>query len=239
MRKLPNYTGEDETTNVAIYVNADEVEIPRPFEQGELNEQLIVKVNDYISFNYSSLKYRIKDVQESGSKLSLSLDLVGGFLPGIQDDGGGGHSYVIYRRPRKLRSSRLDLPDGYLVDLRVSGDANGLTPLAQPGIETDVMYIFDSRGGIDRVIYDNGGGQNADRPLGTLYLMVRGFGVEEIDERVDTVLSDPANLWVTVDKTVGSANVVHSQPYDSTLATAALQLKSAREIAIGGQSAAQ
>ena len=51
-------------------------------------------------------------------KLDLQLD-ASGFLP--DPPTGTGLPFVVFRQPQKLESSRVELPEGYLVDLRYSG----------------------------------------------------------------------------------------------------------------------
>jgi prepilin-type N-terminal cleavage/methylation domain-containing protein len=242
MRRVPPYAGDDVGANLAAKTGDHTVTIPTPFEQnGADNTPLtaddLIKANDTISFNYSSAKYRILNVTVGvfgGAPTTLVLD--GSFLPPVPGGIGATTPFVINRQPRKLESSRIDLPPGYIIDLRASGELNlaaatrdfpnaGDNPTKPASIgrpffyeEDDlgpVTYLFNARGGIDRYMFsvdDNGPPVRTVRsriPQTTQFFLIRELGVHEGDEDESLVFSDAASVWVTVDPTTGSANVIY------------------------------
>ena len=188
MRKVPPYTGDlAPADNLAFPVSEYVIEVPPPFESDA------VLVNDYISVNYNSVKYRIIGIEDSQTRtdaqnfpfklLTLSSGMGGAVLPYLPSLNSG-VPFVVHRQPRKLASSRVDLPNGFLVDLRYSGPINEnantagllgepsrswfdeiiLPPDASGGsvaqlnmgyASRTVQIIFDSNGGVDRVYYYN------------------------------------------------------------------------------------
>lgn len=189
MRKVPVFTGDfatgdpkGEATPLADYV----LDIYPPFESDA------VLVNDYIGVNFNSVKYRIIGIAPSDNTdpdgtalvtLTLSSGMGGAVLPALPPVGSS-VPFVVHRQPRKLASSRVDLPNGFLVDLRYSGpinvNANTEGPLVEPTrswfdeiilppdpnagavanlemayASRTVQIIFNSNGGVDRVYYYN------------------------------------------------------------------------------------
>ncbi|MDB2525154.1 type II secretion system GspH family protein [Mariniblastus sp.] len=188
MRKVPVFTGDFATgdpkgqaTPLADYT----LDIYPPFESDA------VLVNDYISVNFNSVKYRIIGIAPSDTDLdgtalvtlTLSPGMGGAVLPALPP-AGSSVPFVVHRQPRKLASSRVDLPNGFLVDLRYSGPINenantagslvepsrswfdeiilppnpNLNPVAQLNMgyaSRTVQIIFNSNGGVDRVYYYN------------------------------------------------------------------------------------
>ncbi len=192
MRKVPAFTGDFATgdpkgqaTPLADYA----LEIYPPFESDA------ILVNDYISLNFNSVKYRIIGIEDSETTftdppesvpykvLTLSSGMGGAVLPALPPVGSS-VPFIVHRQPRKLASSRVDLPNGFLVDLRYSGpineNANTAGPLVEPSrswfdeiilppnpnlnsvaklntsyASRTVQIIFNSNGGVDRVYYYN------------------------------------------------------------------------------------
>ncbi|MDA7884860.1 type II secretion system GspH family protein [bacterium] len=189
MRKVPVFTGDFATGDskgqakpLADYV----LDIYPPFESDA------ILVNDYISLNFNSVKYRIIGIAPSNNTdpdgttlvtLTLSSGMGGAVLPALPPVGSS-VPFIVNRQPRKLASSRVDLPNGFLVDLRYSGPINEnantagllgepsrswfdeiiLPPDASGGsvaqlnmgyASRTVQIIFDSNGGVDRVYYYN------------------------------------------------------------------------------------
>ena len=102
------------------------VHIYPPFESDA------ILVNDYISLNFNSVKYRIIGIAPSNNTdpdgttlvtLTLSSGMGGAVLPALPPVGSS-VPFIVNRQPRKLASSRVDLPNGFLVDLRYSGPIN-------------------------------------------------------------------------------------------------------------------
>lgn len=254
LRKVPAYTGDDTTAVATIPAGGGPiVTIDTPWEQAELN---VIQANDFISFNYSSVRYRIIDVPlVPGTTMDLTLD-VGAPMPPLPQATAGTLTvpFVIHRKPRRLESSRLELPEGYIVDLRASGSLFTPAPPTPPFPATrpywytastdSVGYIFDRQGGIDS-IYQNGNvNQKASQ---NQYLLIREYdpdGPDAIGKATDIALNEaltnPANLWVTVGRQTGATNVANIRPIDNNPAfTFADNILQAREIADLQQSAIQ
>ena len=121
---------DSDTTEIAPY----SVRIPKPIDQDDVQ---VIQVQDLISFNNSTAQYRITAVNEvipdGVPFLDLTLNNLGavtslpdptGSIPAYAFATGefnSGVPFVVQRSPRILRSSTLQLPDGYIVDLRFSG----------------------------------------------------------------------------------------------------------------------
>ena len=216
MRRLPPYIGDDESSVAWSAVGNDGMPIPvvidRPFghvllEEENLSEgrraRLVIRPNDEISFGGSSYRYRILGVSpngEDGSRLDLTLDLNGpaplpslGRPRDVEHDGNSGVPFVIHRQPRVLQSSEVELPEGYLIDLRYSGPLlagggaaamagcphNQNPPLLPSGGESEprgIILHFDANGGVSRMFFadaqgfgDPGGGiVDEIGPLGSI-----------------------------------------------------------------------
>ena len=128
MRRVPPYAGDDYGVTQATKTADYTVTIPTPFEQvggdgAQGTADDLIKINDTISFNYSSARYRIVNINVvSATETTLTLD--GSFLPPVPGALNATSPFVIHRQPRKLESSRIDLPSGYIIDLRASGELN-------------------------------------------------------------------------------------------------------------------
>ena len=173
MRKVPPYTGDLlPSDNLAYPVSGYEyvIDVPEPYEPDA------ILLNDYISVNYNSVRYRIIGIDEVNpgfKRLTLSPGMGGAVLPSLPTpENNSGVPFIVHRQPRKLASSRVDLPNGFLVDLRYSGpinvNANTAGTLVEPTrswfdekIKDEnpefqtVQIIFNSNGGVDRVYYYN------------------------------------------------------------------------------------
>ena len=282
MRKVPRYVGEEgdeaevkHQINASLFDRNGNIYIPIPAEQEELNT---VMVGDSITFDgKENIQYVILEVEieedefdNDTPKLRLRLRQPTDFLedpggiffnsPSTQVNGGREKilgPFTVYRRPRKLVSSRVDLPSGYLIDLRLSGEAGTFsgrqTTLfnldtrsnAAVGVNdapNSVGYLFNRRGAIDRVFYTIQQGANFNAttkiPDEPAYLMVREYRPEENSEVTDELLGRERFMWVTVDPDNGSANVVSGVATDITggLITA---LAESRSLSREGQQAAQ
>ena len=142
MRRLPPYIGDEEN---ALAWRAEQedmqmdsgpdipaVVIDRPFEHDEEAGRFVIQANDEISFNGSSYRYRIIEVRrniEDQFKLDLALDPnCPAPSPNLGQSRDEGHDprdrgvpFVVHRQPRRLESSVVELPEGYIIDLRHSG----------------------------------------------------------------------------------------------------------------------
>ena len=241
--------------------------IPAPFEEG------IVQPGDQISFNNQPLRFNIDSVElETHSadsslevlqlQLSSPFNFVAGNIPParatlVNPDTGSTASraeigtFVVHRQPRKLVSSRVDMPTGYLVDLRLSGELDDdsgenfftfdtrVTVAEGDPTPNSVAYLFNGRGAIDRFVFsDDSGNRRGGLPKEPVYLLVREYSTEENGERRDIVLSSEQQMWVTVEPTTGAANVVSGVGVDtSQFTTLPAALREARKLASQGQAA--
>ena len=209
MRRIPRYVGEN-LDAVATRMSDTLVSIETPLEQAALGT---IRVGDQISFgNQSQLRFLINDIAESGANLNLTLAPSPFGAPPNDPS-----KFVIYRQPRRLASSRVDLPTGYLVDLRLSGELNASNTsfFALDNSAESVTYLFNGRGNIDRFFYTDSGGARLNRlPSQPAYLMVREFNPEENGETIQSVLNSELSMWVTVELTTGAANVIPGAAVD-------------------------
>ena len=217
MRRIPRYIGES-VDEEAVISSATSVSIPLPSEQTTLGT---IRVGDQISFgNQSQLRFTITALNEAGSNLELTLDLSRFGTPPNNAPPNNTSEFIIYRQPRRLASSRVDLPTGYLVDLRLSGELDTLNNTSFFALDTSaesVTYLFNGRGNIDRFFYTDGGGARLNRfPSQPAYLMVREFNPEENGERIENVLNNDLSMWVTIELTTGAANVIPGVAVDLT-----------------------
>ena len=241
MRKVPPYAGDGAAgskANLAIVLDDYVVRIAIPLEP-----KMILQ-NDFISFGTGSTKYRILN-DPSGGILQLDSGLGGGILPPLPITDGQTPSlpFIVHRQPRKLASSRVDLPDGFLVDMRYSGPVDRNTQksifdvvVPEDYLSRTVQIIFDSRGAVDRFYFHNGTQIDWRIPRTPLYFYISEYETDPLPN--DGVLDSPANLWVTLNHNTGATNVA-----DSTVPTIGNNLGdriySARDIAQGFQSSSQ
>lgn len=148
LRKVPDYSGDQEMTMAPTpfgvggtsYGVPYEIRIPKPIDQDDVQ---VVQENDLISFGHSSTQYRITNINEVLPEapanmvpfLDLTLDSVStAGVPLLPDPSlsapahmltaglyVSGVPFRVERSPRILKSSTLELPEGYAVDLRFSG----------------------------------------------------------------------------------------------------------------------
>ena len=239
--------------------------IPEPLEEG------IVQAGDQISFNGQPLRFNIDSVLAETHisdntknvlrlQLSSPFDFVAGNIrePRIRVAPNSPNtntraeigSFIVHRQPRKLVSSRVDMPTGYLVDLRLSGELfNGNTffsldtrpivdPLVNPTLNS-VAYLFNGRGSIDRFVFtDATGTRRGGLPREPAYLMVREYNPDDGGEMIENVLRSERQMWVTIDQTTGAANVISGLGVDTSVFTTLPQsLERARQLGSQGQAA--
>ena len=260
-------------------VHPTDIFITMPLEQAALG---IIRVGDQISFDLkTTIRFVITKIDfsvadqtdpvDKQQKLRLSISPASTFLnnsfpnPEITNQGGKSRkafdSFTIYRQPRKLISSRVDLPSGYLIDLRLSGEAVPDPTVQQTffGLDTrsvgtatvpnSITYLFNGRGAIDRFFYsfqDNTGAfvRGFQTPSQPAYLMVREYSTDENGELIGNVLGSERTMWVTVEPDSGAANVVSGVGVDlSTFGgfpdPLRQALREARKLSSQGQQAAQ
>jgi len=216
LRAVPSYIG-DQDSDRATSGGSSRVIIPLPLEQPALG---LVQAGDSISFNGSSVEYRILDAIEDGTNLVLDLDLGrgGAYLPdpdiallNAASLSPPGLPFVINRLPRLLKSSLTELPMGDLVDFRFSGPSAN-SPVFDPGPTGDVGIVFARDGAIDQVIMFEDDGSVTLAPqllLDNLRLFVAESVAEDPNRDIPSLnpINSPSNLWVSVNRSSGTANV--------------------------------
>ena len=239
LREIPRYTGDDETAMTAGLVDTGTpllaVLIPLPREQEDLD---IIRIGDQISFgDQTQVRFLIRGLNDNQpGQLRILFERSAFGEPPINPS-----KFIIHRQPRRLVSSRIDLPTGYLVDLRCSGEVGpaGAFFAQAPDATGSVSYIFNGRGSIDRFFFTNSaGGLATGIPTQPAYLMVREYNPDEGGELVENVLSSERQMWVTVEPTTGAANVISGVGVDtSVFTTLSERLAAARQLGSQGQAA--
>ena len=239
LREIPRYTGDDETAMTAGLVDTGTpllaVLIPLPREQEDLD---IIRIGDQISFgDQTQVRFLIAGLNDNQpGQLRILFERSAFGEPPINPS-----KFIIHRQPRRLVSSRIDLPTGYLVDLRCSGEVGpaGAFFAQAPDATGSVSYIFNGRGSIDRFFFTNStGGLATGIPTQPAYLMVREYNPDEGGELVENVLSSERQMWVTVEPTTGAANVISGVGVDtSVFTTLPERLAAARQLGSQGQAA--
>ena len=239
LREIPRYTGDDETAMTAGLVDTGTpllaVLIPLPREQEDLD---IIRIGDQISFgDQTQVRFLIAGLNDNQpGQLTILFEPSAFGEPPINPS-----KFIIHRQPRRLVSSRIDLPTGYLVDLRCSGEVGpaGAFFAQAPDATGSVSYIFNGRGSIDRFFFTNSaGGLATGIPTQPAYLMVREYNPDEGGELVENVLSSERQMWVTVEPTTGAANVISGVGVDTSVFTTLPEaLAAARQLGSQGQAA--
>ena len=139
--------------------------------------------------------------------------------------------FSIERQPRKIESSVVDLPAGYIVDLRYSGPIEALPPddfdndaetattfgrgLAADADQTlpqnsEIRVVFDRLGSVDKVLLNG----ESELVGASLSLLINEFdpGLQlGTQAMAETLLSNPESLWVTVGLN-GGVSIGYSAP---------------------------
>lgn len=155
-------------------------------------------------------------------------------------------SWVVERRPRAVESSRIDLPEGYMVDMRYSDFIPGnhdqpgsrfvgwhpdmTTPQDTDVQENSIAVVFNGTGGIEVV-----GDEEynfVEKPYGPVYLFVAEAPVDDLDP--DAPLNKDNNLWVKIDHKNGTVNVGNNISQAGNTDGYVNRLMNAREIAGSG-----
>lgn len=249
-RAIPPYAGDvdGDTAMITTVSNELEVTLDTPFEPGVINQ------NDTISFGGFSARYRINSEpmvdtadptmmtffiawDDDPTEAKLDTDgidfLTGTVAPELDND----LSFVVYRQPIKVESSVVDLPPGYIIDLRYSGPADpgtfepnhlsstsddpdtftafGLAidanaDLALPA-NNEVRITFNGQGALERAIFNN-----EDVIINqSLFFYVSEFDpnipTSSAQAAADALLTIPENLWMTIG-TNGGANIGYNAP---------------------------
>ena len=198
----------------------------------------IIRIGDQISFgDQTQVRFLIAGLNDNQpGQLTILFERSAFGEPPINPS-----KFIIHRQPRRLVSSRIDLPTGYLVDLRCSGEVGptGAFFAQAPDATGSVSYIFNGRGSIDRFFFTNSaGGLATGIPTQPAYLMVREYNPDEGGELVENVLSSERQMWVTVEPTTGAANVISGVGVDTSVFTTLPEaLAAARQLGSQGQAA--
>lgn len=124
LRSVPNYAGDDfnSRTSSITTLSATQmaITIAQPIEQVDANGP-VIQPGDRVSLNYGTAKYPIESVSLAGGDLTMVVNFgLGNNLPAVNSTSGR-VPFLVHRRPKKLESSKVDLPDGFMIDLRLSG----------------------------------------------------------------------------------------------------------------------
>ena len=257
MRRLPPFAGDDPESVAKVGAVGElgktmQIFIPIPLEHTEANP--LIRIDDLVRLNHNSVRYRVQNVRRVGNNLLLvlALGIEGDSIrPVLQKD--ALVPYVVYRQPRKLESSRVELPNGYFIDLRLSGplvptpssppmppdwirgsvlDAN-LDP--RPEVD-DIRLFFNSHGAVERFTA-TAGVPSSPIPRGPFYFYVTNYDPDLSTDAIQS-LQNPAGMWVTIDNATGSTNVAYNAPPLPTLPIYN-QIQFARNIGKTKQSANQ
>ena len=144
----------------------------------------------------------------------------------------GDLDFAVQRRPRRIESSAIDLPAGYIIDLRYSGpldlgddpmdgvhegedlDVETYTKFGLANDPSTIEILFDESGGISSVLYGN----TSTLFGNTLFLHIAEYDPGEISAAsnafndASTILSRNESLWVTVNNISGNSNVGYNAP---------------------------
>lgn len=251
--------------------------IIRPLQHDEEADppRRVVRANDKIYFGNQSFGYRITNVREivnaadSPSFLDLQLETYVNngvsrtTLPRpawrevpsndiayrLGDSGVDIQTFRIERRPRVVRTSQIELPAGYEIDLRYSGWFGAVDPDTdsydadlvqfQSG-QSDIVVVFDETGGIDSVRHSTG----SHIPTSSLQLFVSENDLELDRSSGEDPLIRPSNLWVSVNHLNGGTSIGYNNPLDPAAdlddrAEMRTRIKESQELATNRQDAAQ
>lgn len=168
-----------------------------------------------------------------------------------------GPGFQIFRQPVRDVHSRVDLPQGQYIDLRLSGHLDLSNVDANPGTSTlfglaepsplaapqSLVVMFDGSGAVDRVYPYSRIGSTIPgvpvfyRPSESLYLLVVADPTG--NRTVADNLSNTSNLWVKVDHRTGvttTSNAVEMTAADTIQIN---RIRKSRGIAQSGQTANQ
>ena len=246
-------------------LNSFDIWIPAPFEDG------IVQAGDQISFNGQPIRLNIVSVtpethiaDSSEDVLRLGVAFANTFVANnlpmqfVPDDNNNTRvtigDFIVHRQPRKLVSSRIDMPTGYLVDLRLSGEVDVFTganlftldprtTVTPPDPPNSVAVLFNGRGSVDRYVFTDFPISNpvptrvCALPTQPVYLLVREYSTDDGGETIQSVLSSERQMWVTVELTTGAANVISGVGVNGAFTSLAEALAEARQLGSQGQAA--
>ena len=203
----------------------------------EQERRKIIRPGDAIVFNNSNVEYRISSVllsdqgtyldpvlgsipTNTGERMLLQMAL-SAYLPPpagpVQAFGASmtdAMPYRVIRRPRRLKSSEIELPEGFQIDLRFSGVGDQVFSPASfdkpNGNPDSIEILFDERGAVDRVDSDGATDIGVQIASPIFFFVTRLSGTE--DEFSDNPpptnpLANDENLWVIVNPVTGTVSV--------------------------------
>lgn len=256
MRTLPDYTGDDQNVNAAV------IEAPNPENINPNNGQEVVELqvvinpapldenvvqrNDRVRFGRIPFRVKSDPIVENGlmsffidfdddGNLSTDVDVTRPDLrTGLPAPNGNNLNFVVQRRPRRIESSAIDLPPGYIIDLRYSGpldlgddpsDGDDLHEGEDLDVETYTKFSLANDGSSIEIFFDESAGISsvnyADTSTlfgNTLFLHVTEYNPGQISpgavaiDNAQNILSRSESLWVTVNNTSGGSNVGYNAP---------------------------
>jgi prepilin-type N-terminal cleavage/methylation domain-containing protein len=265
LRKLPPYVGDDGgMSSLATKTGPNSVVIALPY----LYKNKVVQVNDYISFNNSPLNYQIQSTTPDTVNNQLAINLYpSNILPPLPGNNGDRYPFVVHRQPKLQESSRVQLPEGYIIDMRFSGEMrSGAAPLpvslnhfpmrsyfheqVPPASlplkrNYDTRILFGEDGSIDR--YQVPITNLTLAPKGDLYFFITRYESKLEREQINSPakassepdsLDSPTNMWLIVDSQTGTSTLSYNVPPGTAVTDLPSRIAAARSIASTGQMAA-
>ena len=267
----PPYSGDSVSSRVETiaHINATtfDVSVPAP-----ASPTVLINIDDEIQLDYRGPRYRIVAITPGATmvlRCQIPVDPISGApqhpLPPIISSANPQQrvAFKIFRRPVRKESTRVELPAGLFIDLRLSGhldlgdaDANaatattfglaGVTGGATPQ-QFSVIVMFDGTGSIDRV-YPNGLTSNGLTsgttgifpyyiPADPLYMLVVADPTGE-SPVVDN-LANTDNLWLKTDNKSGQTSTSPVSELGSADTVTISRIRKSRGIASQGQTANQ
>ncbi|MEM7452963.1 MAG: type II secretion system protein [Planctomycetota bacterium] len=237
MRAIPDYTGLADGDLAVTAIDQSDPDpanwaaVPYTIQINAPPPNITINRGDRITLGDRNVTYRILTVTDGqfGTDPAfrwLLLETAGNVEgPSLPDpDMAGGKPFRISLRPRVVESSRVDLPNGYMIDLRYSGivreKSGEIDPDNAPNLgtagqiirdvtgtkvgEQPISITFDSTGAINEVYGLAVTTRSIDRalfrppatdPLGGFAMLVSEDALTSTD-----ALSSDNSLWVTVNE---------------------------------------
>lgn len=260
LQKVPPYVGDDSKAKAEKTGN-NTLRITLPYQYASN----IVDANDYISVNNNPIRYQILSVAHDTFNNYSNITLYpNNVLPPLPGNIGSLYPFVVYRQPRIQESSRVQLPEGYVIDLRFSGEMRtGAAPLPVSGNNfpsrsffhneatlpltrnTQTRILFGEDGSVDR--YQTPITNLNLTPKSDLYFFIARYENNRDREQINSPaktssepdpLNSPTNMWMVVDVRTGTSTITYNAPPATSITDLAARIAAAKSIAVTGQSAA-
>ncbi len=236
-----SYSGETLDATCTMFFNSTDGKLYARMSAATFSASLL-RVGDLLKVDYQGYLYVIRTISGTDLELVAPLNAV---LPWARVDPGNAAAlnalpkfpYQVIRQPIKAGDAPLQLPEGAVVDMRLSGEGNSWIHINQTN---SPMILFSPGGAVQAVFYFDdpaGTGGNYRGPRGPIHLHIGrsdGVGARDTDfpdAKILWNLRDMNNLWVSVGVQAGVvsttenarvtavANTILSAP-DSTFQTA-------------------